>query len=106
MGACFDITASRASGISVGSKMICGIEGCRADLVSADLSVEASAVKGLQIGAMRIHEPLDVECRLICSLPDLAVWLRVSPEEVQWITDDIGVFYDVVSNVEWIVEID
>lgn len=40
---------------------------------------------------------------IICSLADFVAILKVSPEEVQWITDDIGVYFEVESNVEWII---
>lgn len=43
---------------------------------------------------------------IICSLSEFIEILKVSPEEVQWITDDVGVFYEVESNIEWIVTID
>lgn len=40
---------------------------------------------------------------IICSLADFVAILKVSPEEVQWITDDMGVYFEVESNVEWII---
>lgn len=40
---------------------------------------------------------------IICSLADFVAILKVSPDEIQWITDDMGVFFEVESNVEWIV---
>ena len=106
MGACFDISVSRPESLSVSASLIRGVAGCDAELVAGGLGVEAQAVSGMQVEAVRLHEPLDVACRIICSVSDLANWLRVTPEEVQWITDDMGVYFDVVSNVEWIVEID
>lgn len=106
MGACFDISVSRPGSLSVSASLIRGVAKCAAELVADGLGVEAQAVGGLQVEAVRLHKPLDVACRLICSVSDLANWLRVTPEEVQWITDDMGVYFDVVSNVEWTVVID
>jgi hypothetical protein len=40
---------------------------------------------------------------IICSLADFVAILKVSSDEVQWITDDMGVYFEVESNVEWIV---
>lgn len=41
---------------------------------------------------------------LICAVIPVGDYLEVSPVEVQWITDDIGVLYNVKSNVEWTIE--
>lgn len=49
---------------------------------------------------------LDVRCSVVCSLVDVGHYLDVTPAEIQWITDDIGVFFDVESNVEWKILID
>lgn len=50
-----------------------------------------------------VKDFLNVRCSIVCSLAEIADYLEVTPEEIQWITDDMGVFYDVQSNVEWIV---
>ena len=46
-------------------------------------------------------EQLKVRCSIVCSLAEVEDYLEVTPAEIQWITDDMGVFYDVESNVEW-----
>lgn len=46
---------------------------------------------------------LKVKCSIICALEDVGHYLEVTPADVQWITDDMGIFYDVESNVEWII---
>ena len=38
--------------------------------------------------------------------PIFSAFLRVSPDEPQWITDDMGVDFRVESNTDWIVETD
>jgi hypothetical protein len=50
-----------------------------------------------------VQDFLKIRCSIVCSLAEIADYLEVTPEEIQWITDDMGVFYDVQSNVEWIV---
>lgn len=47
-------------------------------------------------------ERLRARCSVICSLSDV-YYLNVSPDEIQWITDDVGVVFEVESNVEWII---
>ena len=53
-----------------------------------------------------IRERLKASVSIVCTLSEAKKWLEVSPLEVQWITDDMGVYYDVVSNVEWIITTD
>lgn len=50
-----------------------------------------------------IDTVLSVRCSIICTLDKVADFLEVTPDEIQWITDDVGVFYDVKSNVDWII---
>ena len=86
------------------------------DSVGACLSATVSRIgEGIKVGVRSLTEPigvslrdmvdkhLNVRCSIVCSLSEVVDYLRVSPSEVQWITDDIGVFFDVESNVDWIV---
>lgn len=41
---------------------------------------------------------------LVCELNVVEEFLDVSPADVQWITDDVGVFFTVKSNVDWTIE--
>lgn len=50
-----------------------------------------------------IKKHLNVRTSIVCSLSEVVDFLRVTPAEIQWITDDMGVFYDVESNVDWII---
>lgn len=47
-------------------------------------------------------KPIMASVSVVCSLSDF-YYMNVSPNEVQWITDDTGVFFDVESNVQWII---
>lgn len=49
---------------------------------------------------------LRVSCGIVCDVNDTGgKYLDVSPDEIQWITDDIGVIYTVYSNTDWEIEI-
>lgn len=104
--ACFNITIGRDSQLSVETSLVQDIQSCKVVRVAEELEIKSSIMKCLQVTTSRLNLPLDIDCRLVCSLSDLTAWLRVTPEEVQWITDDMGVYFDVVSNVEWTVVID
>lgn len=58
---------------------------------------------GLRAGLNELTSRLQAQCSIVCNLADLGKYLDVTPSDVQWITDDVGVFFDVESNVEWIV---
>lgn len=47
-------------------------------------------------------KPIMASVSVVCSLSDF-YYMNVSPNEVQWITDDTGVFFDVESNVQWTI---
>lgn len=53
--------------------------------------------------ATDIAEHLNVRCSIVCSLSEITDYLNVTPNDIQWITDDMGVFFDVESNVDWII---
>lgn len=70
---------------------------------SLDAFVQRVAGQELAVSVSRLaSEGLKVRCGLVCSVAEVR-YLNVSPEEVQWITDDIGVFYNIESNTDWIV---
>lgn len=56
--------------------------------------------------ALRKGIDINVKCRVVCSLSQLDKFLKVTPENIQWITNDTGVYYDIESNVEWIIVVD
>ena len=51
-------------------------------------------------------EVIKARCRIICNLEQVLAFIDVSPNEIQWVTEDMGVYFDVVSNVEWIIVTD
>lgn len=70
------------------------------------LSVVLSLIPKFNAACSLIGERLKTTVGIVCTLSEVKKWLKVSPQEIQWITDDMGVYYDVVSNVEWIVVTD
>lgn len=69
--------------------------------------------EGLQANAFRVDEPLvcmvedalkeghlKVTCGIVCNISDIH-YLRVSPQEVQWITPDEAIVYMVESDTNW-----
>ena len=81
-------------------------EQAKVGITTLEQQVRASASRigdGLNASSTRLGERLKATVSIICSLAEFVAFLKVSPDEVQWITDDMGVFYEVESNVEWIV---
>lgn len=66
-------------------------------VVNTYLAMERLAIKAFDA----IIHPI-MRCTIVCSISDLH-YLKVSPEEVQWITPDYGVVYHVESDTNWIV---
>ena len=79
----------------------------RAWRVGGILSAEcgrAGGVGGIAAAtAVKVSGIKSAACSLVCSL-DGTVYLRVRPEDVQWITMEMGIDYDVISNTNWNVE--
>lgn len=84
------------------------------DAVGSCLSASVSRIgEGIEASVKNLTQPLvasladtviehlKVSCSIVCSLVDVDDYLNVSPNEIQWITDDIGVFFNVESNVDW-----
>lgn len=49
-----------------------------------------------------IGKHLSVSCGIVCEVGDLHI-LKVSPEEIQWITPTQGVIYTVESDTNWTI---
>lgn len=58
---------------------------------------------GLKMKAARSTSPMVVTFGIVCTRSEIAL-LEVSPEDVQWITLDMGVVYEVTSKVSWTIE--
>lgn len=46
---------------------------------------------------------ININCSIVCSISN-DEYLRVSPEEVQWLSPDWYIIYEVKSNTDWIIE--
>lgn len=53
--------------------------------------------------AWRVGEGLRGSASIVCDLGDVH-WVRVSPEDVQWLVPDVDVVYIVESDTSWRVE--
>ena len=54
----------------------------------------------ISLAVLDVSNHLKVTCGIVCSIGDVH-YLRVSPEEVQWITPDTGIIYTVESDTNW-----
>lgn len=86
------------------SDTTCRIASMVADATSRIATKVADETGGIiTVVADAVGEHLKARCSIVCSIDLIKEYLNVTPDEVQWITDDMGVFFDVESNVEWIV---
>lgn len=56
----------------------------------------------MQVTYTDVGKHLIATCGIVCDVGDLRI-LKVSPEEVQWITPTQGVIYTVESDTNWII---
>lgn len=70
------------------------------------LGANVAKIRQVIDGVVEKVEGIKAKCSIICSLKDFGRYVRVSPAEIQWITDDVGVFYEVEANMEWIIVTD
>lgn len=76
-------------------------------------NVECSCTKGINVTTNIVPisniivtphiNGISVKCGIVCSLADV-IYVRVSPQEIQWITEDEVIVYNVESNTNWIIE--
>lgn len=74
---------------------------CISATVSRLGGIDASAARigGIDAAASRVGG-INVSVSLLCEV-GVSKFLRVIPEEMQWITVTTPIEYDVLSNVEW-----
>ena len=100
---CIELNISQiGDGIDVASSRIG--EGITAQVArfGDGLHTEVREIGGRLVAkAASILEGIAVRCSIVCTLEEVGHYLEVTPADIQWITDDMGVFYDVESNVEW-----
>ena len=92
IGQSLDIAIDRCgNNIAVGIERLCSSLGVNIERYGNNLIANANDV--LQ------NKHLNVTFGIVCNIGE--PYLRVSPSEVQWITSDEIIFYDVESNVNW-----
>jgi hypothetical protein len=81
--------------------------------LSESLALVVKRIGGIAVEIHRCDAPivvtasdagkhLKVMCGIVCDVSNLH-YLRVSPQEVQWITPNEGIIYNVESDTDWIV---
>lgn len=50
-----------------------------------------------------VNKQLNISCSIVCTAKEFT-YLNVSPQEVQWITPDMCIVYNVKSNTTWNIE--
>ena len=81
------------------------VAGLKASLAAEMSSLKASifAKANMAASADLLQTPIKAAIQIVCTLADVGKYLDVTPADIQWITDDKGVVFDVKSNVEWII---
>lgn len=74
-----------------------------AAVVGKSLLPQVTCLPCLSATIREIASHIKAQCSVICELADVGKYLDVTPVDIQWITDDLGVFFDIESNVEWVV---
>lgn len=83
--------------------MVKRIGGIAVEIHRCDITVEIHRYdKPIVVTAEDVGKHLKIACGIVCSVADLH-YLRVSPQEVQWITPDEGIIYNVESDTDWII---
>lgn len=81
--------------------------------LSESLNLIVQRIGGIAVEISRYGTPMQVTytdagkhlvatCGIVCDVGDLRI-LKVSPEEVQWITPDEAIVYMVESNTNWTI---
>lgn len=66
--------------------------------ISCKITPDATSVS-----IVRIPSDLNITFGIVCSLADV-LYLDVSPNDVQWITEDTVIMYNVSSNTSWVIK--
>lgn len=83
-------------------------------MLNEPLVLSTERIGGISVSTSLIGNPIKfsifdtvshpkVRTSIVCSIKELKNYLKVSPEEVQWITPDYGIVYNVYSDLDWIV---
>ena len=102
---CLSVNITRATDdLSVAVDRIAGGD-MSVEMIKASpaLNIALSLIPRFNVACSLIGERLKASVSIVCTLSEIKEWLKVSPQEVQWITEDMGAYFDVFSNVEWMV---
>lgn len=94
---CLTISATRTGGLSIITRRV---DDLTVDVERRDiLGVSVAPSFGISVSCHRIGA-MSASVGLICTTSELR-YLRVAPEDVQWVTEWISATYDVESNTDW-----
>ncbi len=94
---CIEVRVSRLGGISAGALRVGGI-GART-MRAGGIGAGACRVGGIGVATHR-RGGISAGVSLVCTV-GFGRYLRVVPQEAQWINVDMSVDYAVLSNTEW-----
>lgn len=72
-------------------------------LLRNPLVLSTERIGGISANVSLASIPLSVRCSIVCSIKELHNYIKVSPKEIQWITPEYGIVYNVLSDVDWII---
>ena len=78
------------------------IEGIITPLINP-LKVYIPQIEELQINIDSYINRIKANFSIVCSINDTP-YLKVSPEDIQWISPDYYLVYEVKSNTDWIID--
>lgn len=96
---CISVSALRIGGIGVSASRLGGIN-AGAERIGG-ISANASRIGGITVGASRVGG-IKLTVGLVCDT-GFGRYLRVIPQEAQWITVEMPIDYNVLSNTNWTV---
>ena len=96
---CISVSALRIGGIGVSASRLGGIN-AEVERLGGILA-SASRIGGITVGASRLGG-INLTVGLVCDI-GVGKYLRVIPQEAQWITVEMPIDYNVLSNTDWSV---
>lgn len=95
---CITAKAHRIGGIDASAHRVGGIKASAYWL--GGISANASRLNGISASASRVGGIISASCSLVCTING-NLFLRVKPQEAQWIDIDTSAEYQVISNADW-----
>lgn len=94
---CISVQVSREGGVSVSAERRGGLSA--AVQRAGGVAVVAASLGGIGAGTVR-RGGIRVSAGLVCTV-NVSLYLRVQPQEVQWVDVWMPVDYEIQSNTDW-----